>query len=96
MILSEKDIKHIASLARLELTDREVQQYRTELGGILRYVDQLQKVRLKKNISRVEKKLLNVLRSDVVVDWPQTEREQALHQAPDHQGRLLKVKRILN
>jgi aspartyl/glutamyl-tRNA(Asn/Gln) amidotransferase C subunit len=53
MILSEKDIKHIAILARLELTDREVQQYRTELGGILRYVDQLQNVRFKKNISSV-------------------------------------------
>jgi aspartyl-tRNA(Asn)/glutamyl-tRNA(Gln) amidotransferase subunit C len=96
MILSEKDIKHIAILARLELTDREVQQYRTELGGILRYVDQLQNVRFKKNISRVEKKLLNVLRSDVVLEWPEAEREQALHQAPDRQGRLLKVKRILN
>lgn len=96
MTLSEKDIKHIASLARLELTDAEVQQYRTELGGILRYVDQLQKVRLKKNILHVEKKLCNNLRSDVVVEWPEDEREQTLDQAPDRQGRLIKVKRILN
>lgn len=95
MTLSVKDIKHIASLAKLELTDTEVKQYRAELGGIVRYVNQLQTVKLKKTGKTVASGTTQQLRSDDVKPWPQDERDLALSQAPDKQGRLVKVKRIL-
>jgi aspartyl-tRNA(Asn)/glutamyl-tRNA(Gln) amidotransferase subunit C len=41
----DKDIvKHIASLARLSLSDDEVESYSRQLGSILTYVEQLNKI----------------------------------------------------
>jgi aspartyl-tRNA(Asn)/glutamyl-tRNA(Gln) amidotransferase subunit C len=95
MTLSEKEIRHIAHLARLQLTDKEVKQYRTELGGILRYVDQLQTLSLKKKIV-VKVNSENILeRLDQVMPWDQGEVEVALQQAPDQKNHQIKVKRIL-
>jgi aspartyl-tRNA(Asn)/glutamyl-tRNA(Gln) amidotransferase subunit C len=37
-------VKHIASLARLSLSDAEVDSYAHHLGSILSYVDQLNKI----------------------------------------------------
>ena len=35
------DIRKVATLARLSLTDAEAQKYQEQLGGILRYIDKL-------------------------------------------------------
>lgn len=95
MTLSEKDIRHIAHLARLQLTDTEVKQYRTELGGILRYVDQLQSLSLKKpTVSKINVEP-NYLRQDEVLSWDQSEIDTALKQATHTKDKQIKVKRIL-
>lgn len=41
MSVSSDDVRHIARLARLELTDEEVERLRRELSTILGYVEQL-------------------------------------------------------
>jgi len=95
MTLSEKDIRHIAKLSRLQLTDTEIKQYRTELGGILRYVDQLQTVSgNKKIINNVKSENISE-RLDQAISWDQAEVEVALQQAPDQKNHQIKVKRIL-
>jgi len=95
MTLSEKEIRHIAQLARLQLTDKEIKQYRTELGGILRYVDQLQTLSLKKRVlSKISRENIH-LRHDEVVAWDQSEVDIALQQAPHQKDCQIKVKRIL-
>jgi len=38
------DVKKIAKLSRLHLTDAEINAYQTQLGSILSYVDKLQSV----------------------------------------------------
>ena len=95
MTLSEKEIRHIAHLARLQLTDKEIKQYRTELGGILRYVDQLQKLSLHKNFSS-DRNIETNLRSDQVVAWTETEIDTALQQVPHKKDKQIKVQRILD
>ncbi|QQS60218.1 Asp-tRNA(Asn)/Glu-tRNA(Gln) amidotransferase subunit GatC [Candidatus Falkowbacteria bacterium] len=95
MTLSEKEIRHIAHLARLQLTDKEIKQYRTELGGILRYVDQLQALSLKKKIFGTVNIKNTSERLDQVMPWDQAEVEVALRQAPDQKNHQIKVKRIL-
>lgn len=95
MTFSEKEIRHIAHLARLQLTDKEIKQYRTELGGILRYVDQLQTLSLKKKIFGTVNIKNTSERLDQVIPWDQTEVEVALRQAPDQKNHQIKVKRIL-
>ncbi len=42
--LSEEQIKHIAKLSRLELTDEEVSLYSDQLSSVLEYVEQLNEI----------------------------------------------------
>lgn len=44
MTLTPDQVRHIAKLARLELTDAEVEKYAKELTSILQYVDMLREV----------------------------------------------------
>lgn len=42
--LSDDDVRHIASLARLTISDEDVKRFSKELTSILDYVDMLQEV----------------------------------------------------
>ncbi len=44
MSLGEKEVRHIAKLSALELSEQEVSKYSTELGNIMEYVDRLASV----------------------------------------------------
>ncbi len=44
MALTHDQVRHIAKLARLRLTDAEVEKYAKELSSILNYIDMLQEV----------------------------------------------------
>jgi len=96
MKLTKQEIQHIANLARLELTDKELETYGSQLSDILSYIDQLQEV----DVSGVEPTaqvtgLENVMREDEVEEWPEDEAREALKQAPEKEGKFIKVKRIL-
>jgi aspartyl-tRNA(Asn)/glutamyl-tRNA(Gln) amidotransferase subunit C len=44
--LSAADVRRVASLARLSLSDAQVEQYRAQVSGILGYVDRLRELKL--------------------------------------------------
>jgi len=44
MSLTREEVIHIARLARLELTDREIERYQQQLSSILEYADRLKAV----------------------------------------------------
>lgn len=44
MAITDKDIIHLAELARLDLTESEIKKAEAELGSILEYVERLQKI----------------------------------------------------
>ncbi|MBU0540455.1 Asp-tRNA(Asn)/Glu-tRNA(Gln) amidotransferase subunit GatC [Patescibacteria group bacterium] len=44
MSLKREDVKHLADLARLELSEDETRMAEKELDSILKYVDRLQKI----------------------------------------------------
>jgi aspartyl-tRNA(Asn)/glutamyl-tRNA(Gln) amidotransferase subunit C len=50
MIPTQDQVRHVAKLARLHLTDEEVQMYQDQLAGIFGYIEKLQEV----DISSVE------------------------------------------
>ena len=96
MELERSEIKHIANLARLDLTDKEFETYGNQLSDILSYIDQLKEV----DTTDIEPTaqvtgLENVLREDKIEDWDPSERAAALKQAPELEGRQVKVKRVL-
>jgi len=96
MKLDKKEVKKIANLARLELTDKELEIYGPQLSDVLSYIDQLQEV----DVTNIEPTaqvtgLENVMRDDEVEEWPNDEVESALGQAPEREGKYIKVKRVL-
>lgn len=44
MIISTKDVEHIAGLARIKFNDKEKEKIVQELGAILGYIDKLKEV----------------------------------------------------
>ena len=80
--LTSDDIKHTAELAKIKLSDSEVEKYTKELGSVLGYVDILNEVDTKdvEATSQVTE-LENRLREDEVK--PSLNREDALANAKD-------------
>lgn len=65
MSVSEEDVRHIASLARLGMSDERVPALVEELNRILGHMDVLQRVDLSANTSRVTEVQGMPLRADV-------------------------------
>lgn len=42
--MDSKTIKHIASLARIKLTEKEEEKMKDELASVLKYIDKLNEV----------------------------------------------------
>jgi aspartyl-tRNA(Asn)/glutamyl-tRNA(Gln) amidotransferase subunit C len=81
-VIDRDQVLHVAKLARLELSNDEVDQMATELSGILEHVDRISELDLEgvEPTSHVVE-LENVLRADEPT--PSLERDAALANAPD-------------
>lgn len=93
--LSRDDILRLAKLARLSVTDDEVDEYAQELAEILHYVEQLQSVDtdgLKPTYQVTG--LTNVMRDDQIVDYGYAPTE-LLKNVPHVQDNQIKVKRMI-
>lgn len=44
MAISEDEVRHIAELAKLELTSDEVERFRVELSAVIEYMGQLNQI----------------------------------------------------
>ncbi|HLB66147.1 MAG TPA: Asp-tRNA(Asn)/Glu-tRNA(Gln) amidotransferase subunit GatC, partial [Candidatus Saccharimonadales bacterium] len=90
-----EDVLKLASLAKLELSDDEVESFTGEIKEILAYVEQLQSVDVKglEPTSQVTG-LKNVTRKDEIIDYG-ISRENMLKNVPDKQDGHIKVKRVL-
>jgi len=96
MQLNQKQIQHIANLARLELTEEELKKYSNQLSDILSYINQLKEV----DTANIEPTaqvtgLENVFREDKVEKWDEDEVKIALEQAREVEGGQIKVGRVL-
>ncbi len=93
--LTRDDILKLAQLARLDLSDDEVEQFKTEIQAILGYVEQLQAVKLDDlEPTNQVTGLSNVMREDMVVDYGY-ETDSLLQNVPAKEGRYIKVKRVI-
>lgn len=95
MSLSKEEVLHIAKLARLTLTDAELEKYAAQLSGILAYVDKLKEV----DVEGVEPTaqvtgLDNVWRPDEVRGSDEETRQRIVENFPEKEGTLLKVKSV--
>jgi len=88
-------VRKVAKLGRLELTDDEVAEFTDQLGAILTYVEKMNEL----DTADVEPlahclPISNVLREDTVA--PSLGTEAALANAPERDGPFFKVPKILD
>jgi aspartyl-tRNA(Asn)/glutamyl-tRNA(Gln) amidotransferase subunit C len=95
-MISADDVRKLAALSRLALTDEEVAKFQGEITSILAYVDTIQKVPLPDSVvPSPHLALENVMRPDGEPHETGAFTEALLSQAPHREGDYLKVKKIL-
>lgn len=93
--VSQEDVKQIAALARLELTETDINKYQAELSNILEYVDQIEKVDTKDVEPTAQVTgLVDVVRDDVKNPSALT-RDDIFANTPDKKDGYIKVKSVL-
>lgn len=94
--VSKEDVKHIADLARIELTEEESERFTREISDVLGYIAQLGEVDTEnvEPISQVTGKI-NVFREDAAVDCSEETKAIMAENYPDSQDGYIKVKQIL-
>lgn len=92
--ISRSDVEHVADLARLHLTDDEIDRMQSQLSNILQAIETLREVdtsHVGPTASVIE--LENVMRDDVAS--PPMGREVTLANAPQRDGPFLRVPTVL-
>ena len=93
-MISREDVEHVARLARLGLTDDEIDLMQGQLNRILEAVNQLQSVDTSSiGPTAMVIQLENVMREDVA--RPSMDREVTLANAPLREGPMLRVPVVL-
>ncbi|MBO7654623.1 MAG: Asp-tRNA(Asn)/Glu-tRNA(Gln) amidotransferase subunit GatC [Kiritimatiellae bacterium] len=88
------DVRYVAELARLELTEEETSLFERQLGMIVQYVEKIGEL----DVDGIEPTLhgqsrVNAFREDTVV--PSMDHEAALRNAPDRHGEEFKLPKIV-
>jgi len=95
MELTQAEVRHVAHLARLSLTDEEVAVYARQLSLILDFVRQLNQVDTAEAPAAAHlEQACNVLREDQPRQGCDT--QAALTNAPDRQGAYFRVPKVLD
>ena len=93
--ITRKEVEHVAKLARLGLTDKEIAKFQKELASVLAYVEKLNEVNTKNvPLTAQVTGLTNVFREDEVKKCD-ISLDELLTNAPAKEGRHLKVKAVL-
>lgn len=92
-MISKEDTKHVAKLGRLELSEQEVEKFSTQLGNILKYVEQMNEI----DTTDVKPMahpfdIVNVMREDEV--YYENTKEELLQNAPEEEDGFFRVPKI--
>ena len=93
--IDESQVRHVAKLARLELSDDEVEKFSGQLSAILEYIEKLNEL----DTESVEPlahclAIHNVFREDQAKE--SLDADSALANAPEREGQFFKVPKILD
>jgi aspartyl-tRNA(Asn)/glutamyl-tRNA(Gln) amidotransferase subunit C len=94
--LTRDDVLHLAQLARISLSDTEVDEFSEELSAIMQYVEQLATVGVEglRPTNQVTG-LTNVMREDKVKEDYGYNLRDLLKNVPATQDNLIRVKRMI-
>lgn len=95
--MNKEEVKHLAVLARIELTDSEIDSFASEMSSVLDYVSQIQDIvgSGDEDVKSVGARY-NVFRADEITNQPDQYTDSLLAAMPKTEGRFMVVKKILN
>lgn len=95
MQIDKKTVSHVALLSRLELDEKELELYSSQLAAILSYINKLNEVDTKgvPPTSHPLSTLKNVFRKDVLKKSLQL--DETLKNAPSKEGDFFKVPQVI-
>jgi aspartyl-tRNA(Asn)/glutamyl-tRNA(Gln) amidotransferase subunit C len=94
--MKKEDIEHLASLARIKLTEEEKETFGKDISSIVSYVSVVSDI-----VSEDSDKAPvvgvrhNIFRQDEITNEPGQFSDDIIKEMPDTDGRFLKVKKIL-
>jgi aspartyl-tRNA(Asn)/glutamyl-tRNA(Gln) amidotransferase subunit C len=91
--ITKSDVEHVATLARLELSNKEKEKFTEQLGAVLEYFEKLDKAETTdvKPIDQINN-MENIVSEDEVGE--KYEREELLKNAPEQENGFIKVKAV--
>ncbi len=94
MKITREEVAHVATLARLDFDDQELDRFTTQLSAILEYVEQLGELDLEgvAPMAHVHE-IVNAFRDDAV--RPSLGQDAVLANAPDREGGCFKVAKVI-
>lgn len=96
--IQEAEVRRLANLARLSITDEEVSFFQKDIQSILGFIDTIQEVALPEQGESHSEGFAPVgsARADDVRSVPTSDTaEELIHAAPAHTDNAVKVKKIL-
>lgn len=95
-MISKEEVRHIANLARIELSEEETEKLQRDLSSIVDYFNILKRV----DISNVDSSFTpsrkkNASREDLFKEMSLKDIEKLINLFPKKEGRHLKTKKIL-
>lgn len=95
-MLSKDEVKHIAALARIGLTEKEIEKYRQDLSAILDYFKKLEELKTDdiEPIGHITGRF-NSYREDRTQDFGDLGKVAILKNAPEKKDNFIKVKSVL-
>jgi len=92
--LRREDVAHVAKLARLSLSEAELDRFTEQLGQVLEHANDMNSLNLENVVATAHPfGLINVVRADEV--GPSLDRDEVLAMAPDAQDGRFAVPRIM-
>jgi aspartyl-tRNA(Asn)/glutamyl-tRNA(Gln) amidotransferase subunit C len=93
--LDEQQVRHVAHLARLTVSDEEVARFADDLSAVLSYVEQLSELDTAGvSPTAYPLPLINVFREDEI--RPSIDPDQALGNAPQRIQNMFRVPKVLD
>jgi aspartyl-tRNA(Asn)/glutamyl-tRNA(Gln) amidotransferase subunit C len=89
-----EEIKKLALMARIDMSEEEMAEIAGSFDAILAYVGHVQEVQGLDDVAATYR-LENVMREDIITNTPGEWTEKIIAQMPDSQDGFLKVKQIL-
>jgi aspartyl-tRNA(Asn)/glutamyl-tRNA(Gln) amidotransferase subunit C len=94
--MKKEEIIHLAQLARIELSEAEIQNLEGELSSIVTYVSAVTDIADDGDSAPVEGVVYNLFRPDEITNEPGEYTDRLVGQMPRSNDKYLVVKKILN